>query len=136
MEKLQQRLQFVITIFLFFPVILDALYKQANNYSDFNKTILSWGLTISVLILDYILLEFVKKWNYKNTFKYIDYSLFVILGSFAFVFYILAATQSFASLPHFLIYFFLVSTGSLQILPLLILTLLITDQGIFYFKSH
>src|SRR5437868_1626535 len=105
-KDLQRRLQFLFTVTLFFPILFEALLKQANSPSDIDKTILSWGFIIGMLIVDYTMLEFTKKWNLKLNSTLITILLFISLGSFVAMFFMFAGLQQTGQLPGFLFYVF------------------------------
>ncbi len=57
MKKLESRLQFLIGLSLFFPIIMQAVFDKET--SGANNIILKWGLTITVLIASYLYIEYV-----------------------------------------------------------------------------
>lgn len=127
MEKLEKRLQFVITIALFFTVILDAMFKLAPNKFDSNQIILMWGSSIAVLLIDYIFLEIVgnkfKDWVY----KYTNLLLLVDVGMFAVLLVINAAVSNGENISSLYSAPYGISIFGVVIVPLAILIIFIAD---------
>jgi hypothetical protein len=56
-KALKNRLMFVITIALFYPVLIDAFYKTSSDPTAATKNILIWGAIVSILLINYVILE-------------------------------------------------------------------------------
>ena len=127
-EKLKPRFQFLVTIALFFPVLLEPLFKQSgNSESSINKIMLYWGLEVAILIVSYILLECTKKWSSERIFKLVNISLFANLGSFAIVLFIFAAMQNTMYISYFYLYVFGTTFPAILVIPTIIFILLATN---------
>ena len=134
-ERFKQRFQFLVTITLFFPVLMDALFKEVNNVLDINKTMLSWGAIIAVLIFDYILLECTKKFIFGWISKLINISLFINIGSFAIVFYTFAKLQQTGLILGFLTPLFIVAMKSLLYIPIIVGAILFLNIWVLFAKK-
>lgn len=126
MEKLEKRLQFVITIALFFTVILDAIFKLAPNNFNSNQIVLLWGASVAALLVDYIVLELaenkLKPWVYKYTNRLLlaDVAMFVVL-------LVVNAAVSVGTAPLFYKLPYIVSLYGVLLIPMVILAIFISD---------
>lgn len=57
---IEKRLQLVMVLVLFFPVLLDALYKSVSDELSASHMILKWSIVIVVLVLSYLCYEGIK----------------------------------------------------------------------------
>lgn len=133
-EKLKSRFQFLVTIALFFPVILDSLLNK-DSAKD-SSIIFYWGFQVAILILGYILIECTKKWSNETIYKLANFSLFVNLGSFIVVFYIFADMQKTGSIPYFYKYVFSTAFPAILIIPSFLVLLLATNLIILSVKKN
>ncbi|MFZ2072297.1 MAG: hypothetical protein WA101_00325 [Minisyncoccia bacterium] len=124
-EKLKPRFQFLVTIALFFPILLEPLLKQGGSLeSGINKIMLYWGLEVAILIVSYILLECTKRWSSERIFKLINISLFANLSSFAVVLFIFAAMQNTMYISYFYLYIFGTAFPAILVIPSIIFMVL------------
>lgn len=136
-EKLKSRFQFLVTIALFFPILLESLFKQGgSSESSINKIMLYWGLEVAILIVSYILLECTKRWSSERIFKLINISLFANLGSFAVVLFIFAAMQNTMYLSYFYFYVFGTAFPAILVIPSIIFSVLVINLFIPTDKKH
>ena len=126
-EKIRQRFQFLATISLFFPLLLDALLKEGNNLNNLNKVALGWGAVIAVLIIDYIFLEYVKKQTYSIIPKLVNFLIFLNLGAYVIIFIMFAALPEASQLPGFLFPVFKFLILSILRIPQLIFLILVIN---------
>lgn len=101
-RELRSRLQFVIVLALFFPVVLESMYKAAGTDNVSATIILQWGLLVAFLILSYLLLETIKERLQIKFVKLLDRLLLVQIAVFIPVLYVFAegATKDHVSLLH------------------------------------
>ncbi len=59
-ESLRGKFQFLAVITLFFPVTLQAVFSIFEEAVKANTQIMSWGVLVAVLVLDYLLIEYLK----------------------------------------------------------------------------
>lgn len=87
MKSLRRRLELLLVLTLFFPVMLSALYK--GDIEAFSNTVLNYGIPIAVLILSWVMLEATKKELHKWTKSIVKITLLVNIAAFAplFVFF-------------------------------------------------
>lgn len=124
-EKLKPRLQFLVTIALFFPIILEYLFKQGGTSDlEVNKMILLWGLEIAILICCYILLECTKRWESQKIFNLTNCFLFVNMFSFSVVLFIFAAMQNTGYISYIYLYVFGTAFPSVLAIPTILFILL------------
>lgn len=79
MKDLENKLQFVITLTLFFPVLMSALFE----INTANEIILKWGRVVIFLILNYLYLNLLKPELTSKIIKWID--LLLDLNIFLFI---------------------------------------------------
>jgi hypothetical protein len=123
MDKLKQRFLFLVTISVFFPILLDALFSQANS-TDIYKVTIHFGALIAILIFDYIFLELLDKWSHLILKKLVNISVFVNLGAYAILFLIFNELQAREHLPNFISVIFIFLVNCLLYIPLIIFFLL------------
>lgn len=70
MKDLGNKFQFLVTLSLFFPVIISSTVDAALA----NKAIIGWGVTVSYLILIYLYLDSAKRIISNKILKYINLS--------------------------------------------------------------
>lgn len=92
-KSLNERFQFVMTLVLFYPVMLQAVLG-ISAAADGNKTVLEYGLVIGILVLDYLFLEVIKTRILPIIARYTDLLLLLELVAFIPVYYVLAYLQS------------------------------------------
>lgn len=87
MNNLESKFQFLITLALFLPVIMEAVFDQKNA----NPTILQWGIVIAMLIVNYLYIssfkhEFPKKMlkfiTITTDFNILSYALFILTTAY------------------------------------------------------
>jgi len=59
LQTIERRFNFVVILTLFFPIILQALYQE--DVESYGPTALSWGILVSVVVLNFLLMEIVLK---------------------------------------------------------------------------
>ncbi len=123
-ETVKSRFQFLATITLFFPVLIDALFK--SNNLDSGKVTGMWGASITILIADYIFLECTKKLNIFAG-KTINLSIFVTLGIYAFIFGMNARLEAIGHLPAIFNALYKIVLDAVWVLPLFMLAILIIN---------
>ncbi len=70
MEKLKSRLQVLLGLSLFFPVVMQALFDKET--SGVNHLILQWSTVIAVLIVNYLIIEYFTPKFSKKVEKILD----------------------------------------------------------------
>lgn len=126
MAELKKRLEFIITLALFFPVVLDAIYKATPDESKSGSIILLWGIVIAVLILNYLFVELRKGKMLDWVIKYADRLLVLEVVTFIPVLFVLAATQrELVSFPYVLS--LVIGTISIIFIPVGVLVLFVID---------
>lgn len=123
-EKIKSRFQFLATVALFFPLILEALLQKANPETISSGVNLLWGAVICMLIAIYILLECVKTWVSPLIYKSINILIFINLAVYAAILLLLARLEAVNLLPGFLLHVFALLMNSVFYIPVLILILL------------
>lgn len=125
-QKLKSRFQFLVTITLFFPILLEILFKEGGSpETNINKIMLYWGLEVAILIVSYILLECTEKWGSKITFKLTNISLFANLGSFAVVLFVFAGIQNTMYISYYYLFLFGTAFPAILVIPTIIFMLLV-----------
>lgn len=85
-EETEKRLQFIIVIGLFFPVILEALFNlNQSDPKEVAETTLKAGLMISILIGNYLLFEWRKHHLSSRQLDYLNWVFFVTIACYALV---------------------------------------------------
>jgi len=121
-KALQDRLQFVLVLVLFFPVSLDALYKAAGSPQNSPNLTLQWGLIIVIYIICYLLLEYIKD-DLSHLISLFTDRLFLLeLASFVPILWLIALSDRIVS-KLFFIPFVMGGIGLLSI-PVITLVLL------------
>lgn len=88
---LKNRLQFVIVIVMFFPVMLDALYRVTNtDASTSGLTMLKFSSVIAATLISYLILEILGEKMWGILTKIMNVALLVEVGLFILIFYFLA----------------------------------------------
>ena len=81
-EEISKRLQFMVTLSFFFPVLLQAFLNTAPNPPKASALILGWGLVIAFFILSYLLVEITESF-YPWVLRSVN--ILLLLQIFAFV---------------------------------------------------
>jgi hypothetical protein len=83
-KELESRFQFLITLALFFPLIISNLYILAGGGEKSSAiTILQWGIFISLLLAAYLIFIFLKK---KTSSRFLStLNIFVLINIFLFI---------------------------------------------------
>lgn len=117
MKELESKLQFVITIALFFPVLMTALLKDKAD----NPT-LQWGILVIFLIMDYLYIDSLKKEIPAEVKRWIN--LFLDINILLFIPLIFAFSVPIKSLTITKVVF-LTGLWGVMLMPIFILSLLI-----------
>ncbi len=129
MKVLKDRLQFVITLALFFPVVLDSLLGLGSNPSNSNETVLKWGVVIAALIFDYLVIE-IKEFEINKKLEVIlDKLLLIEIFMFALISFIFAALFQNGSISTFYKWLLEGSLIGVVIIPIIILICLVGNLG-------
>ncbi len=60
-REIEEKLEFVITLSVFFPSLLYNLFKLANKTEQkSNDIVVSWSVVVSIYLLNYIVFQFIK----------------------------------------------------------------------------
>lgn len=128
--SLKSRLQFVIVIVMFFPVMLDALYGVTNtDNATSSQLLLGYSVLVFAVLASYILLETMGEKIAMMHAKIINRLLLCEVGLFALVFYFLASSTSDAvtSTTGWMLCVYSVAFGGALLLPVFILLSLATN---------
>lgn len=133
-KEIENRLQFVITISIFFLALISYFFKSlGENESKINDMLRSWGGIIVFYLLSYLFFEFFKREIRGKFLKVLDFSL--LIGIFAFVMPIAVLCtkefKSFSIIESANIFLFKTSLYALPLISILILFAII----IFYILS-
>ncbi len=78
---LKDRFQFLVVIAMFFPIILEALFKMtASDLDFFYKNLLSYGIIIFFFICSYILIELLQKYFLPWIVSVVNWLLLFTIG--------------------------------------------------------
>jgi hypothetical protein len=95
MNDIRNRIQFVTAVALFFPVILNSLFKLSLNDEVSNSVILGWGMVVAILLIVYVLTELVKsKLEWAWVMRRVRVLLLAEVALFVPVLYALASLQT------------------------------------------
>lgn len=113
---------------LFFPTLIDALGAGSEQMQS-NSSILMWGIVITALIANYLIIEIMgadlKGW----LIKWVNILLLINVAAFIPVLFVLAAVQK-ESISAFYIAPFSAGLIGTMTLPVLILILFVIDMAI------
>ena len=128
LRNLKDRIQFVAVLTLFFPTLIDALGAGSEQMQS-NSSILMWGIVITALIANYLIIEIMgadlKGW----LIKWVNILLLINVAAFIPVLFVLAAVQK-ESISAFYIAPFSAGLIGTMTLPVLILILFVIDMAI------
>lgn len=124
METIRRRLEFVLVLTLFFPVIVDALFK--DNTQESGDVTLRLGLAVSCLILSFLILELYMNGVHKLTETILKWTLLLEIFSFVPVLFLLSIYQGETILQP-VIFFYQTSLIGIYLLPFLVLLILIVQ---------
>jgi hypothetical protein len=129
MKELENKLQFLVTISLFIPVVVQSLFGKEIETANHN--ILEWGIVVCVLILNYLLVNLQKEELSKISTKRLEG--LVTLNMFLYVLFILITAYWPAQIPFVPKVVFIVSLYGIMLLPVLFLVSLIIH---FFWKRN
>ena len=132
LSSTKNRFQFLATVALFFPVILDALHLDAD--SGFQKVHLVWSIMIAILIVNYILLELLGLRINRKVLRAINWCILAALGAYAIFLFLTGELAGRGYLPHFFEYIFRLATFGIDWLPFAIFGLLL--YGSLFFSKE
>lgn len=124
-KHLQSRFQFLILLIIFLPMLTNALYSGSASQLEANTQMLSWVAVVAVMIVNYILLEFLNKRMILSVGKWVNRLILINIGSFVPVLYIMALYQN-GPLSHAIAWTFFLSVNVLMDISLVIFFLLVT----------
>ncbi|HVY67300.1 MAG TPA: hypothetical protein VHA30_00160 [Patescibacteria group bacterium] len=79
--EVERRLEFVITLAIFFPSLLYSLFNVANeSEQNSNGIIIKWGLFVSFYIIDYIIFQIRKKRTGESLLEMLKILLLIGIG--------------------------------------------------------
>lgn len=89
--EIEQRLQIIITVMMFFPAVIDGLFKISSDTQEGQGNIMvNWGISVVFFIIVYLIFEHQK--SYRSELELLEmsrFSLFVlwqIVGLFVVLF--------------------------------------------------
>lgn len=92
--KVRNRLQFVMVLALFYPVMLDAFYRSMEQEFAGSFTLLKWGAVIATITLNYIFFEIIAAQLSQRSLKFIDFLMLLEIGAFVPVFIVFGMIQT------------------------------------------
>lgn len=91
---LKSRLQMALTLALFFPVSLAAIFKNGDSTYVADQMTLKWGLVLVCLIVSYILVEYLSVVVTPRIVTWVKGLLILEIASLGYIFYVFGATFS------------------------------------------
>lgn len=127
-QDTESRLNVLITIVLFFPVILQALFSSSgSDLIKINELILKWGLLIFLAIVNYLVFQWNKKKSSERILEYFNYVIYANLICYAFLILILAfVANGYVSLITIVLY--TVSLCGIMSLPVIGILVLLSNN--------
>lgn len=96
--EIQNRFQIIITIAIFFPIVLDYFYRIYNKAIG-GKVVLEYMLPVALYLFGYIIFEFCKSKMKNNLLKYLGIIILMGVMTFAIsIFYTVSANSSQSSI--------------------------------------
>jgi len=129
LQTIKRRFNFVVTLTLFFPIILQALYQE--DIEAYGLSALAWGIVAAVLIANFLLLEVVSNNLAKWELCAVSWLLFGNI--FLFVPTILIIGSNSESLSQLLEFIFKVTLGGLFFIPCVVFILLLRRLAVNFF---
>lgn len=128
-KTIKERSQIVIALLLFFPVVIEALFKIEPNQLSGDMSILSWGSVIGIFIFNYLFIELVGEKFTNWIKKTVNHLLALEIASFAFVLVSLSLLPKGGSylLITFYKYGYVAGLGCLTFIPLIIIAIFTLD---------
>lgn len=91
MEEVEKKLQFVVMLALFFPVVIEALFRFAEvNQKDISASVLQLGMTIFFAVTSYLVFEWQKQSLSSRQLDYLSWVSVSTAVCFSFVVLFLA----------------------------------------------
>ena len=135
MKALRDRLQFTITLALFFPVILDSLLGFGSEPVASKEMILKWGVVIAALIFDYLIIE-IKDWKVNEKLvTSLNRLLLMEILMFAVICFVFASLFQNGNIPTFYDWSLRVSLVGVIAIPLIIFIILAGNIVFRMYKS-
>jgi hypothetical protein len=120
--KIERRLQMLIALILFTPTILTSLGSDSLQQ---DKSVLTWGINISIYLTLYLYLEISGKNFNVLRGKILNYGILLNLAAFIPFFFLIALYQNFISgFPAIL---FFIATTIIFWFPIILLSVLIIE---------
>lgn len=129
-EDASKRLYFVITLILFFPILLQAIFGLPNSgENNVNEVILKSGISLSFLIICYIIFEIRKNKISSIALKFLNATYLLIVACFASLLIFFAYVTNEDSIPQnwILENIFLLSLWGFMWLPVVSVIIVIID---------
>ena len=127
-QNIKDRIQFVAVLTLFFPTLIDALGAGSEQIQS-NSSILMWGVVITALIANYLIIEIMGSALKAWLIKWVNILLLINVAAFIPVLFVLAAVQK-ESISAFYIAPFSAGLVGMMALPVLTLILFVIDMAI------
>lgn len=122
-ESIEKRFHIVITSALFFPAIWERVLKIASSDAvAVSNEVLSFGVVIAVLLINYLIFEVSKKYHSIFFLKAIRFFLLLILAAFIILFIFLATLKS-GPMIGWQEYLYGASLGATFLIPIFLLFL-------------
>lgn len=85
-KQLSDRIQFLGVITLFFPTLLQSLFKfLGNSDKEADKILVQWSLVVFLFLMNYLLFDARKDKLTPRMIDYLNWSIFFNIASFAFL---------------------------------------------------
>ncbi len=129
-EDVDKKMQFTAGLALFFPVLLESLFKFAKaNDSEYNKVLLQWSFIIFILILTYLFFEFRKEKLSTKSLKALGWTLMFNISCYALVilFFGISTKEYVGTFSQILVFLYPVSLYGIMGSPILAIFIILFD---------
>ncbi len=129
MKILKDRLQFAITLALFFPVVLESLFRLGTDPIEPETMTLRWGLVIAALILSYFVIEIKEFKIHERLAVYLDKFLLLEIFIFSLLCFIFASLAQNGYLSVLYTWIFKISLLGVIFIPITFFIILVGNMG-------